>query len=134
MKNLHGRRLARAVPVLALAFALTLPVGALAQDLVPVGRAVGIEAETDGLLVASLSKVQTESGEAAPAAGHPAMRPMDLGIWSAQGEKMPRKVQRMAVGWLVLAARHHLMEAWNAQTMAEAAGPTAPAAGRTCNI
>ena len=68
MKNLHGRRLARAVPVLALAFALTLPVGALAQDLVPVGRAVGIEAETDGLLVASLSKVQTESGEAAPAA------------------------------------------------------------------
>lgn len=68
MKNLHGRRLAQAVPVLALAFALTLPVGALAQDLVPVGRAVGIEAETDGLLVASLSKVQTESGEAAPAA------------------------------------------------------------------
>ncbi len=53
---------------LALAFMLSLPVAASAQDLVPVGRTVGIEAQTDGLLVVSLSKVQTASGEAAPAA------------------------------------------------------------------
>ena len=61
-------RRAAVLPALALALALALPVAASAQDLVPVGRAVGIEAETDGLLVASLSKVQTESGEASPAA------------------------------------------------------------------
>ena len=56
-------RRAAVLPALALALALALPVAASAQDLVPVGRAVGIEAETDGLLVASLSKVQTESGK-----------------------------------------------------------------------
>ena len=63
-------RIRRAVltPALALAFALALPVFASAQDLVPVGETVGIEAVTDGLLVASLSKVQTASGECCPAA------------------------------------------------------------------
>ena len=57
-----------AVPVLALAFALALPVIASAQDLVPIGETVGIEAVTDGLLVASLSKVETPEGEVCPAA------------------------------------------------------------------
>lgn len=57
-----------AVPVLALAFALALPVFASAQDLVPIGETVGIEAVTDGLLVASLSKVETPEGEVCPAA------------------------------------------------------------------
>ncbi len=52
----------------AAALAAALPLGALAQGLVPVGRAVGIEAATDGLLVASLSKVETPGGEASPAA------------------------------------------------------------------
>ena len=52
----------------ALALTLALPVGAWAQELVPVGRAVGIEAATDGLLVASLSRVETSAGEASPAA------------------------------------------------------------------
>ena len=59
---------ARAALVFALALALTGSAGALAEDLVPVGRAVGIEAETAGVLVASLSKVRTPSGEASPAA------------------------------------------------------------------
>lgn len=66
MKKFLKRRVLGLLPALALAFAL--PVGALAQDLVPVGEAVGIEAVTDGLLVASLSKVETASGEASPAA------------------------------------------------------------------
>ena len=57
-----------AAPVLALAFALALPVFASAQDLVPIGETVGIEAVTDGLLVASLSKVETPEGEVCPAA------------------------------------------------------------------
>lgn len=57
-----------AAPALVLAFAMAMPVGALAQDLVPVGETVGIEAETDGLVVAALSKVETDSGEASPAA------------------------------------------------------------------
>ncbi len=59
---------AAVLPALALAVALALPVAASAQDLVPVGRTVGIEAQTDGLLVASLSKVDTANGESAPAA------------------------------------------------------------------
>ena len=68
MKKLTARRLLPALASAALAVTLALPVGALAQELVPVGETVGIEAETDGLLVASLSKVQTASGEASPAA------------------------------------------------------------------
>ena len=68
MKKLTARRLLPALASAALAMTLALPVGALAQELVPVGETVGIEAETDGLLVASLSKVQTASGEASPAA------------------------------------------------------------------
>ena len=59
---------AAVLPALALTVALALPVAASAQDLVPVGRTVGIEAQTDGLLVASLSKVDTANGESAPAA------------------------------------------------------------------
>ncbi len=60
----------RARPLCALAFALALagPVCASAQELVPVGETVGIEAATDGLLVASLSKVDTAEGECCPAA------------------------------------------------------------------
>lgn len=68
MKKLTARRILPALASAALAVTLALPVGALAQELVPVGETVGIEAETDGLLVASLSKVQTASGEASPAA------------------------------------------------------------------
>ena len=52
----------------ALMLALALPLAAFAQELVPVGETVGIEAATDGLLVASLSKVETAAGEASPAA------------------------------------------------------------------
>ena len=55
-KNERGMKMEKyvkrvaAVPVLALAFALALPVLASAQDLVPIGETVGIEAVTDGLL------------------------------------------------------------------------------------
>ena len=55
-------RRAMFLPALALALTLALPAAASADELVPVGRAVGIEAETAGLLVASLAKVQTASG------------------------------------------------------------------------
>ena len=64
----HLARRARALGALALAFALAGPVCASAQDLVPVGETVGIEAATDGLLVASLSKVETAVGECCPSA------------------------------------------------------------------
>lgn len=64
----HSVKRAEAFFALALAMALAGPVCASAQDLVPVGETVGIEAATDGLLVASLSKVDTGSGEVCPAA------------------------------------------------------------------
>lgn len=50
-----------------LAAALLLSTAALAKPLVPVGRAVGIEMTTDGVLVASLSQVETGGEKAAPA-------------------------------------------------------------------
>lgn len=68
MRMFHLARRARALGALALAFALAGPVCASAQDLVPVGETVGIEAATDGLLVASLSKVETAVGECCPSA------------------------------------------------------------------
>ena len=40
-------------------FLLATPVAAWAQELVPVGRAVGIEMSCDGILVAGLAKVST---------------------------------------------------------------------------
>ena len=59
----------------ATAFALcallwgALPAYALAfEELVPMGCAVGIELETDGVAVAGFSEVQTDSGTASPAA------------------------------------------------------------------
>ena len=68
MKKLPIMRAARGFAALALALAMASPVAAMAQELVPVGRAVGIEAVTDGLLVASLSRVKTAEGERSPAA------------------------------------------------------------------
>ena len=65
MKALSARALRSALA--GLLAACVLPLGALAQDLVPVGEAVGIEASTAGLLVASLARVSTPSGEACPA-------------------------------------------------------------------
>ncbi len=44
------------------------PLGAFALDLVPVGKAVGIEMRTQGVLVAALSTVETAEGQAKPAA------------------------------------------------------------------
>lgn len=67
MREVLRRGFACSLTALAAVFALG--VGALAQELVPVGETVGIEAVTDGLLVAALSKVETASGsEASPAA------------------------------------------------------------------
>jgi stage IV sporulation protein B len=45
-----------------------LTVAAFAKELVPVGHTVGIELQTDGVLVAALSSVSTADGEATPAA------------------------------------------------------------------
>lgn len=52
----------------ALIFTVMLPVTAFAKELIPVGRTVGIEAHTAGVLVAGLSSVTTSAGNAAPAA------------------------------------------------------------------
>ncbi len=64
------RKCPRAALALFVALAaLTAPALAEgARALVPVGRTVGIEAQTDGLLVVSLAEVETESGTASPAA------------------------------------------------------------------
>ena len=67
------------------AFALLLAVSLLAapalaegtRTLVPVGRTVGIEASTQGLLVVSLSEVETAEGKASPAADS-GIQPGDL--------------------------------------------------------
>lgn len=64
----------RIYPRAALSLLLALSVlaaPALAEgtrELVPVGRTVGIEASTDGLLVVSLSEVETAEGKVSPAA------------------------------------------------------------------
>ena len=64
----------RICPRAALSLLLALSVlaaPALAEgtrELVPVGRTVGIEASTDGLLVVSLSEVETAEGKVSPAA------------------------------------------------------------------
>lgn len=52
---------------LTVLFVLTLTVGAFARDLVPVGRAVGIEMSTDGVLVSGIARLETAAGEASPA-------------------------------------------------------------------
>lgn len=58
---------ARLVPAIAAAAALTI--GAAAAELVPVGETVGIEVQTDGMLVAGLTAVETAEGdELCPAA------------------------------------------------------------------
>lgn len=44
-----------------------LQVTALAGDLIPVGRAVGIDVTIDGVLVAGVSEVETENGSISPA-------------------------------------------------------------------
>lgn len=64
----------RLCPTAALAMLLTLALLAVpaladgARALVPVGRTVGIEAQTAGLLVVSLSEVETAEGKVSPAA------------------------------------------------------------------
>lgn len=64
----------RLCPRAALAMLLTLALLAVpaladgARALVPVGRTVGIEAQTAGLLVVSLSEVETAEGKVSPAA------------------------------------------------------------------
>ena len=51
----------------AVALALCAGVSAQAASLVPLGRAVGIQMTTAGMLVADLAEVDTPSGKAAPA-------------------------------------------------------------------
>ena len=61
---------ARAAGVLLLTLLLfaSAPVRALAvEELIPMGRAVGIELETDGVMVAGFSEVRTADGTASPA-------------------------------------------------------------------
>ena len=66
MKGIRRAVLTAWIAALLLA---ALSVQALAvEELVPMGRAVGIELETDGVAVAGFSEVQTESGPVSPAA------------------------------------------------------------------
>ena len=51
----------------AVALALCAGVSAQAASLVPLGRAVGIQMTTAGMLVADLAEVDTPGGKAAPA-------------------------------------------------------------------
>ena len=51
----------------ALVLAAALPVGAFAQELTLGGQPVGIELQTDGVVVAGFAEVQTEEGVCSPA-------------------------------------------------------------------
>ena len=72
MKNMKERRdLARRAVCFAAALLLlaALPLAAYAVDaLVPMGCAVGIELETDGVMVAGFSEIETAAGRVSPAA------------------------------------------------------------------
>ena len=70
------KTMARAVPALAAAAALTL--GASAAELVPVGEAVGIEVQTEGMLVAGLTAVETAGGEELCPAADCGVEPGDI--------------------------------------------------------
>ena len=59
----------------AVALALCAGVSAQAASLVPLGRAVGIQMTTAGMLVADLAEVDTPSGKAAPAKDEGAAEP-----------------------------------------------------------
>ena len=68
MKKGINRRLRRWA-VMALLLCTALPADAFAADgLVPMGCAVGIRLETDGVMVAGFSEVDTAEGKASPAA------------------------------------------------------------------
>lgn len=69
MEKLIKRGLGRlAVLALVLALMASPALAEGARELVPVGRTVGIEARTEGLLVVSLSEVETAEGPRSPAA------------------------------------------------------------------
>ena len=70
------KTMARAVPALAAAAALTL--GASAAELVPVGEAVGLEVQTEGMLVAGLTAVETAGGEELCPAADCGVEPGDI--------------------------------------------------------
>ena len=68
-----------------------LPVRALAADtLVPMGRAVGIELETDGVMIAGFAEVDTEAGSQSPAAAA-GMKAGD--VITALGERRTRTAE-----------------------------------------
>ena len=54
--------------VLALAISGLMQISALAADLIPVGKAVGIRVTIDGVMVAGISEVETAEGKCSPAA------------------------------------------------------------------
>lgn len=76
-------------------FVLSAPVFAFAQELVPVGQAVGIEMSCDGILVAGLAKVATAQGEASPASDAGIM-PGDI-IVALRGEKLETAEDFLAI-------------------------------------
>lgn len=53
--------------VLALVFILTMSTVAMAQELIPGGKALGIKMLTDGVMVAGVQSVETKSGKVSPA-------------------------------------------------------------------
>lgn len=67
MESKNSIKQCAASGALAVLFAFVLAVGAFAKELVPVGRAVGIEMSTDGVLVSGIAKLETAVGEASPA-------------------------------------------------------------------
>ena len=60
-------------------------VTAFAGDLVPVGRAVGIDVTIDGVMVAGVSEVETENGKVSPAG--------QAGVLPGEGVKTERLVR-----------------------------------------
>lgn len=55
--------------LISIALCIMLSATALAQPLVPGGRALGIRMTTDGVVVAGISEVETRSGQAVSSGG-----------------------------------------------------------------
>ena len=53
--------------ILAVVFIFGMSAVAMAQELIPGGKALGIKMLTDGVMVAGVQSVETEKGKASPA-------------------------------------------------------------------
>jgi len=69
IKNKNRSRLSAVLFSLVICFMLSFPASALeADELVPIGKAVGIDIKTDGVVIVGLSELEGKDGKVSPAA------------------------------------------------------------------